>query len=53
MEINWLLGSGADLNRQNVGGRTALMYALHLDKPAIANNLLEAKADPNVADNDG
>ena len=47
----FLIQSGADIDLQDRAGRTALMYAVHANKPNFAKKLLEAGADVNKIDN--
>ncbi|XP_064189390.1 cyclin-dependent kinase 4 inhibitor C [Anguilla rostrata] len=48
-ELQVFLQNGADVNERNVFGRTALQV-MKLGNPAIAEALLQARADPNVPD---
>ncbi|XP_048832270.1 cyclin-dependent kinase 4 inhibitor C [Brienomyrus brachyistius] len=48
-EVETLLQSGADVNKANRFGRTALQV-MKLGVPGLAEMLLEAKADPNKRD---
>ncbi|XP_064789281.1 cyclin-dependent kinase 4 inhibitor C-like [Oncorhynchus masou masou] len=48
-EVEMLLQNGADVNANNVFGRTPLQV-MKLGNPAIAEALLRANANPNVRD---
>ena len=45
--------AGIDVNAQNTAGKTALMVACERGKTGLAKQLLDHKADPNVAGADG
>jgi ankyrin repeat protein len=47
--VRFLIEKKADLNRKDMGGRTALIYAAGL-QPEIATALIKAGADVNVKD---
>jgi len=48
-----LVNAGGDVNIRDDMGRTALMVAADETYSAIVQYLLEHRADPNIADNDG
>ncbi len=48
-----LLEAGAEVNRADAQGRTALHYAAGAGLPALVELLLEAGADPTIADAEG
>ena len=45
--------AGFNVNAQNTAGKTALMVACERGKTGLAKQLLERKADPNIAGADG
>src|SRR3977135_1358973 len=45
--------AGFNVNAQNTAGKTALMVACERGKTGLAKQLLDRKADPNVAGADG
>ena len=53
--VKALLDGGADLNARSGDGSTALLYAVgsELVKPEIIGDLLDAGADPSIANDDG
>ena len=51
--INWLVENGADVNKKDTNGWTALFFAAQEVNPNIVKILLENKADPNIQDNHG
>ena len=50
---NWLVSKGADLDRQETKGFTALMLACKFDQPDTARFLVEKGADINLVNYDG
>lgn len=48
--VRMLIGGGAKLNIQNVDGRTALFWAAYEYYPNCVAALVDAGADPNIAD---
>jgi ankyrin repeat protein len=52
-EVQRLVGSGADVNEQDSGGWTPLMYAAQKGRLEVAELLLEKGADPNTKRKDG
>jgi len=52
--INLLIAEGVDVNRQNKGGRTPLIWAsTRFGSPGVINTLIDAGADPNGVDTIG
>ena len=51
--MRMLIDKGADVNRKDENGRTALMLAVDQGSTANIEMLIAAGADPNVQDNDG
>ena len=51
--VRLLIGAGADLNRQNRQGRTALMLAADSGRLDMVEMLLEAGAVPTILDDGG
>jgi hypothetical protein len=49
----YLLSQGADINRKNMQGATAMVIALDYGHPEAAQALIEAGADINLADANG
>jgi hypothetical protein len=52
-ELRRLLAAGADLNAVDGDGKTALYWAVVLGRGHAVDTLLEASADPELANNDG
>ena len=52
-ELRRLLAAGADLNAVDGDGKTALYWAAMLGRGHAVDTLLEASADPELANNDG
>jgi ankyrin repeat protein len=48
-----LLKNGANVNLKNIGGNTALIFAVIKQKITFIQLLLEYAADPNIKNNDG
>ena len=48
--LKLLLAQGADPNAEGWAGTTPLQFAVEGNNAAIANLLLDAKADPNLRD---
>jgi hypothetical protein len=52
--IDLLIAEGVDVNRQNKGGRTPLIWAsTRFGSPGVINTLIDAGADPNGVDTIG
>lgn len=51
--VNMLIGAGADINAQSIGGFTALMFAIIKEHKYIAMVLLKHGADPNISNDYG
>ena len=49
----YLCDKGADVNRKNDEGQTALLYAAYYNHINIAKVLLEHDADPHIVNNQG
>eukprot|EP00812_Abedinium_dasypus_P004707 NODE_1586_length_1106_cov_323.842055.p1 GENE.NODE_1586_length_1106_cov_323.842055~~NODE_1586_length_1106_cov_323.842055.p1 ORF type:complete len:323 (-),score=137.96 NODE_1586_length_1106_cov_323.842055:121-945(-) len=45
--------AGADVNFQNIGGNTALLFSAHRGAQQMIELLLRVKADPSLANNEG
>ncbi|CAM9404731.1 unnamed protein product, partial [Ectocarpus fasciculatus] len=52
-DVRHWLGQGADVNGMSPGGWTALVYAADRSRAEVIDVLLQANADPNIAEKDG
>jgi len=50
--VNMLVARGADINAQDIDGKTALMLALYTQREEIAIFLINAGADLTLVSND-